>query len=167
MRGNVIDNGQHGVRVLGLPKIAYRSCTSRSQYFFHKTRKAPRPPVSTAKACRGASSHFQMADEKDSEVDFKNTTKHDEAALSDSSVAPKLDPHGFPLRPQPSDDPLGIQIQSIPALNCFMLTAHRSSQLEPVAEALGPSPSLFPCFSWSILSGSHRARHHLSKLDSF
>ena len=48
-----------------------------------------------------------MANMKDSEVEFKSSTKHDEAALSESSTAPKLDPHGFPLRPQPSDDPLG------------------------------------------------------------
>jgi hypothetical protein len=48
-----------------------------------------------------------MADRKDLEVESKGSTKHNETASSDPSAALKLDPHGFPLRPQPSDDPLG------------------------------------------------------------
>ena len=40
----------------------------------------------------------------DCEVDFKESSKHEETFVD---VVPKLDPHGFPLRPQPSDDPLG------------------------------------------------------------
>jgi hypothetical protein len=48
-----------------------------------------------------------MAERKDVEVESKDSTKHNETALSDRGAALKLDPHGFPLRPQPSDDPLG------------------------------------------------------------
>lgn len=47
-----------------------------------------------------------MVDMQDAEVEFMSSTNHDEIAWSDSSVVPKLDPHGFPLHPQPSDDPL-------------------------------------------------------------
>lgn len=36
----------------------------------------------------------------------KTSVTHDEK-LGDSSLNLKLDPHGFPLRPQPTDDPLG------------------------------------------------------------
>ena len=39
--------------------------------------------------------------------DFKPFTKHEELATEDHTPSLKLDPHGFPLRPQPSDDPLG------------------------------------------------------------
>ena len=42
----------------------------------------------------------------DSEVESKPhvTLENDVGA---SSINPKLDPHGFALRPQPSDDPMG------------------------------------------------------------
>ena len=40
----------------------------------------------------------------DGEFDIKESFKHEETSVD---VVPKLDPHGFPLRPQPSDDPLG------------------------------------------------------------
>lgn len=38
-----------------------------------------------------------------------DTTQLEKASSKDSSqnVRLKLDPHGYPLRPQPSDDPLG------------------------------------------------------------
>ncbi|MCJ1393748.1 hypothetical protein MMC18_006624 [Xylographa bjoerkii] len=42
----------------------------------------------------------------DSNYDFKASTKHEESATEDQTHRLKLDPHGFPLRPQPSDDPL-------------------------------------------------------------
>ncbi|MCJ1379825.1 hypothetical protein MMC17_002928 [Xylographa soralifera] len=38
--------------------------------------------------------------------DFKPSTKHEKSATEDQFHSLKLDPHGFPLRPQPSDDPL-------------------------------------------------------------
>lgn len=51
---------------------------------------------------------LQLDREKDS-----NFESHENAAISDSSLGhganDKLDPHGFPLRPQPTDDPLGMQ----------------------------------------------------------
>ena len=40
----------------------------------------------------------------DGEFDFKESSKYEETSVD---VVLKLDPHGFPLRPQPSDDPLG------------------------------------------------------------
>ena len=45
----------------------------------------------------------------DVEADIKEgVIEHDENSPEGSSHALKLDPHGFPLRPQPTDDPLGI-----------------------------------------------------------
>ena len=42
----------------------------------------------------------------DAEVEKQEVTVHDEKSV-DSSPALKLDPYGYPLRPQPTDDPLG------------------------------------------------------------
>lgn len=39
------------------------------------------------------------------DVESKASAMHDEKVI-DGLAAPKLDPHGYPLRPQPTDDPL-------------------------------------------------------------
>jgi hypothetical protein len=45
---------------------------------------------------------------EDPERKLKADALHDETAPVDShQLVPKLDPQGFPLRPQPSDDPRG------------------------------------------------------------
>ena len=41
----------------------------------------------------------------------KTGAKHDENGIYANEVPLKLDPHGFPLRPQPSDDPMGKLIK--------------------------------------------------------
>ena len=59
----------------------------------------------------------------DGEVDFKESSKHEETSVD---VVPKLDPHGFPLRPQPSDDPLGKTsgiLSLLKLLTVFMLSS--------------------------------------------
>lgn len=43
----------------------------------------------------------------DTEYLEKAGAKHDENGNYANEVSLKLDPHGFPLRPQPSDDPMG------------------------------------------------------------
>ena len=43
----------------------------------------------------------------DAEYEFASEGKTTPKEGSEHAAAPKLDPHGFPLRPQPSDDPLG------------------------------------------------------------
>lgn len=65
------------------------------------------------------------------EVDFKESSKHQETSVD---VVPKLDPHGFPLQPQPSDDPLGETsgiASLLRPLTVFVLISFcRPSQLE-------------------------------------
>ena len=48
------------------------------------------------------------------EGDYKQDAKHAEGVDAYAAGSPKLDPHGFTLRPQPTDDPMGT---SIPVLN--------------------------------------------------
>lgn len=55
-----------------------------------------------------------MSDTTDPEKDVKDTSKHQEVTAQSPAPSPKLDPHGFPLRPQPTDDPKGQKaIQSV------------------------------------------------------
>jgi hypothetical protein len=58
-----------------------------------------------------------MADMEDLEVKSKASAGHDEIAVSSSNLAPKLDSHGFPLRPQPSDDPRGMETYQLQLCN--------------------------------------------------
>ena len=45
-----------------------------------------------------------------SQVEWKTSNPDEENTNSENGPdhSLKLDPHGFPLRPQPSDDPLGL-----------------------------------------------------------
>ena len=45
--------------------------------------------------------------DSDPEKDSKNGVQHEEHDPTTSGREAKLDPHGYPLRPQPSDDPMG------------------------------------------------------------
>ena len=43
----------------------------------------------------------------DTEIESKPNAIHDSDSINKKPVSLKLDPHGYPLHPQPSDDPLG------------------------------------------------------------
>lgn len=44
----------------------------------------------------------------DGDVESKGMSEHGEDVKSDSNSSLKLDSHGYPLRPQPTDDPRGL-----------------------------------------------------------
>lgn len=51
-----------------------------------------------------------MSEPRDSASDAKQTTgQYEDKAAKEMGGALKLDQHGFPLRPQPSDDPFGTE----------------------------------------------------------
>ena len=88
------------------------------------------------------------------DLESKGLSEHqDETIKSEASPAPKLDPHGYPLRPQPTDDPKGIKGHSL--YKEIDLIVYRSSQLEPMAESMGPLPSRFSRFPRSLHAGCY------------
>ena len=49
-----------------------------------------------------------MLEMTDSEIESKASAKFEEdVGTVEANLGPKLDSHGFPLRPQPTDDPRG------------------------------------------------------------
>lgn len=66
--------------------------------------------------------------------------------------APKLDPHGFPLRPQPSDDPLG-QTSTI-----AMQVLANGAQIPCIGAPRGSSSCCFRCPSLDFWGLSRRGR---------
>ena len=70
-------------------------------------------------------------------------------------VGIKLDPHGYPLRPQPSDDPLGASREFKPARSDYILIRSRPLKLEQVVQAINCATGLFSGVPRAFLASMH------------
>ena len=88
----------------------------------------------------------QMETEDTAELESKASTAHNEKA-GDGTATPKLDPRGHILRPQPTDDPLGMidTVSPIPNVE-YALIVYRSSELAFMVEIVRVDTSLLPRF---------------------
>jgi len=72
-------------------------------------------------------------------------------------VSAKLDPHGYPLRPQPTNDPKGAAAKSFSNVTCsLLLMRYRSAELELVAQAMGSFSSFVSRLSRTRHPSSHQ-----------
>ena len=87
----------------------------------------------------------------DSDLEKKRTF-HDEGPDGSEARQVRLDQHGFPLRPQPSDDPKG---ECLYTRDVQMLMRDRSAELEQMAEVMRAPTSFFSGLSWPLHTSSH------------
>lgn len=83
------------------------------------------------------------------------TDEKQEAAVPDTST--KSDPHGYPLRPQPSEDPLGTPPNTF-LCKKRLLRHYRPPQLAAMAQDCSTRSGLFPCLPWAVLPSGHQQR---------
>lgn len=96
-----------------------------------------------------------LALEKQSEGEQRENVGVEESGNPGNPGNPdvKLDPNGFPLRPQPTDDPFGKRIHYI--LATWSSDNSRSIELEPMDQTSRSSPSFISWIPGTLLPGSN------------
>lgn len=96
----------------------------------------------------GEAGGITVQKEKDAGVMYD----HQNPASSTKENSLKLDPHGFPLQPQPTSDPMGKTYADQHRLRSDV--AHRSIELESMVETVRIDTSVASIISESVYAGS-------------